>query len=215
LDYFGHDWECTRGYRREGDRCVRLQVPPHAFLDFSGHAWACERGYRQAGDRCIPVQVPPYAFLNYFGHDWECTRGYRREGDGCVRVHVPPHAFLSYFGSDWECERGYRREGDRCVSVQPGQASLARTGEAATGAAFPRDELAQLATDVYTNREALHDWQTIAHLQRQLHQAGYDPGPIDGLLGPRTLEVLRQFLADRGLLPEATSRATTSSAPES
>jgi hypothetical protein len=184
LDYFGHDWECTRGYRREGDRCVRLQVPPHAFLDFSGHAWACERGYRQAGDRCIPVQVPPYAFLNYFGHDWECTRGYRREGD-------------------------------RCVSVQPGQASLARTGEAATGAAFPRDELAQLATDVYTNREALHDWQTIAHLQRQLHQAGYDPGPIDGLLGPRTLEVLRQFLADRGLLPEATSRATTSSAPES
>lgn len=67
--------------------------------------------------------------------------------------------------------------------INRNQAALARAGETAVGAAFPRDELAHLATDVYANREAVHDEQTIAHLQRQLHQAGYDPGPIDGSWG--------------------------------
>jgi hypothetical protein len=215
LDYFGHDWRCERGYRREGDRGVQVPVPPQAFLDSSGHAWECERGYRQESDRCVPVPVPAHAYLDYFGHDWQCARGYRREGDRCEQVRVPPQAFLSYFGHDWECEYGYRREGDRCVSVSPDQTSLARTGEAAAGAALATDALAQLATDVSSNREAAHEAKTVAHLQRQLHQAGYDPGPIDGLLGPRTLTALQQFLTDRGLVSEAPSRVPTSPAPDS
>jgi hypothetical protein len=137
------------------------------------------------------TNLPAHAIRRLGGYGSECARGYRREREHCVQVQVPSHAFLDYFGHAWECERGYQQEGNRCVSVQPDQASLARTDEAATGAAFSKDELAQLATDVYTNHEALHDWQTIAHLRRQLQQTGYDPGPIDGLPGTAMVAVVK------------------------
>jgi peptidoglycan hydrolase-like protein with peptidoglycan-binding domain len=77
------------------------------------------------------------------------------------------------------------------------------------------EALSQLATAVYANREESHGQQTIARLQRQLHQVGYDPGPIDGLLGPRTLEALRRFLRDRGLGAGTASHTMTSPAPDS
>jgi hypothetical protein len=35
--------------------------------------------------------------------------------------------------------------------------------------------------------------------QQHLRKLGYDPGPVDGLLGPKTREALRQFQQDRGL----------------
>jgi hypothetical protein len=36
-------------------------------------------------------------------------------------------------------------------------------------------------------------------IQRGLKRRGYDPGPVDGLLGQRTARALRQFQADHGL----------------
>jgi hypothetical protein len=215
LDYFGHDWECERSYRREGDRCVTVHVPSHAFLDYSGHDWECERSYRREGGRCVTVHVPSHAFLDYSGHDWECERGYRREGGRCVTVHVPPYAFLDITGHDWGCERGYRQEGGRCVPVHPDQVSRARSAATSVEGTFSDEVLTRLATEVYANREGPHDQQTIARLQRQLHQVGYDPGPIDGLLGPRTLETLRRFLMDRGLGSGTVSHTTTSPVPDS
>jgi hypothetical protein len=50
-------WKCQRGYRREGERCVEVDVPPHAFLDAFGHDWRCHRGYQQEGTGCEPVRV--------------------------------------------------------------------------------------------------------------------------------------------------------------
>ncbi|WP_163078628.1 peptidoglycan-binding domain-containing protein, partial [Acinetobacter baumannii] len=38
-----------------------------------------------------------------------------------------------------------------------------------------------------------------AGIQRLLTRMGYDPGPIDGLDGPRTDAALRAFVADRNL----------------
>ena len=37
----------------------------------------------------------------------------------------------------------------------------------------------------------------IRQIQEQLKKAGFDPGPMDGLLGPRTMKVLHRYLATR------------------
>ena len=55
------------------------------------------------------------------------------------------------------------------------------------------------------------DWR-VAQVQELLKEAGFNPGPIDGILGPRTKGALRRYQADRGLpatgaLDEATRQA--------
>ena len=55
------------------------------------------------------------------------------------------------------------------------------------------------------------DWR-IGQAQEQLKAAGFDPGSIDGVLGPRTREALRRYQASQGLpvtgqLDEATRQA--------
>lgn len=39
----------------------------------------------------------------------------------------------------------------------------------------------------------------IAEIQRLLAEQGYDPGPVDGLMGPRTLTAIEQYRQDKGL----------------
>jgi hypothetical protein len=75
---WGNGWECQRGYRKEGQHCIEVDIPPHAFLDAFGHDWKCKRRYRRAGERCVPVQVPKHAYLAYSGHGWTCNDGYQR-----------------------------------------------------------------------------------------------------------------------------------------
>jgi Putative peptidoglycan binding domain len=60
------------------------------------------------------------------------------------------------------------------------------------------------------------DWRII-QMQERLKAAGFDPGRIDGVLGPRTQEALRQYQASRGLpttglLDEATRQAISTRA---
>lgn len=47
------------------------------------------------------------------------------------------------------------------------------------------------------------DRSTIIFVQQRLAALGYDPGPADGVYGPRTAAAIQAFLADRGLPPEA------------
>jgi Putative peptidoglycan binding domain len=42
------------------------------------------------------------------------------------------------------------------------------------------------------------DWR-IGQAQDRLKAAGFDPGPLDGVLGPRTKEALRRYQASQGL----------------
>jgi hypothetical protein len=59
------------------------------------------------------------------------------------------------------------------------------------------------------------DWR-IGQAQEQLKAAGFNPGPIDGVLGPRTRDALRRYQVSRGLpstggLDEATRQVLLSS----
>jgi hypothetical protein len=174
LDSSGAFWECERGYRRASNRCIPVEVPAHAFLSYSGHDWECERGYQRTKDRCVEIKLPEHAYLDFSGHDWVCERGYKRSEDRCVPIKLPAHAHLDVTGHDWECVRGYERVNEVC---QPVWAQLGTPGAQALSVA--------LSPEVR---------DTVKQLQIQLKQAGYDPGPIDGILGPKTLAALQRFI---------------------
>ncbi len=58
----------------------------------------------------------------------------------------------------------------------------------------PREETAA------PSREPLEeDRDMVAKAQRELAQLGYDPGPVDGTMGPRTRAAIRAFERNRGL----------------
>jgi hypothetical protein len=76
-----------------------------------------------------------------------------------------------------------------------------------------REALAERREPVAARREPVMDNQVrIRQAQRQLQEAGFDPGSIDGVLGPQTRIALQQYQAKRGLpktgeLDEATRKA--------
>ena len=42
----------------------------------------------------------------------------------------------------------------------------------------------------------------VAEMQGNLARLGYDPGPVDGLFGPRTRAAIREYQSDHGLTPD-------------
>lgn len=117
LDYFGHDWECNRGFRKAGNECVAIVLPQNAKLDYLGNDWECKRGFRKIGSGCDPVRVPKNGKLDFLGNDWECNRGFRRQADECSAVQVPANAKLDFLGNDWECKRGFRKNWNECIPI--------------------------------------------------------------------------------------------------
>lgn len=117
LDYFGHDWECNRGFRKAGTECAAIVLPQNAKLDYLGNDWECKRGFRKSGSGCDPILVPKNGKLDFLGNDWECARGFRRQADECSAVQVPANAKLDFLGNDWECKRGFRRNWNECVPI--------------------------------------------------------------------------------------------------
>ncbi len=88
LNVYGNDWICENGYRKSGQRCVRVNIPEHGTLNVYGNDWTCENGYRKSGQRCIRVNIPEHGTLNVYGNDWTCEHGYRKSGQRCVQVGV-------------------------------------------------------------------------------------------------------------------------------
>lgn len=43
--------------------------------------------------------------------------------------------------------------------------------------------------------------KAVADIQRDLKRLGYDPGPVDGVIGPRTKAAIAQFEGDQGHAP--------------
>lgn len=59
---------------------------------------------------------------------------------------------------------------------------------------------------------SLHGEATVRQVQEALLKAGYDPGPIDGMMGPRTEQALSRFQQAKGLSSSANLDAPTLSA---
>jgi uncharacterized protein (TIGR02594 family) len=53
---------------------------------------------------------------------------------------------------------------------------------------------------------------TMADIQRALRAAGFDPGPIDGIAGPRTRAAIRAFQRAAGLVPDGIAGPRTRAA---
>jgi peptidoglycan hydrolase-like protein with peptidoglycan-binding domain len=59
------------------------------------------------------------------------------------------------------------------------------------------------ATAAYWD-QPVQDRNTVASVQQTLHAEGYDPGPVNGRLGPQTVQAVKQAQEDREL--ESTGR---------
>jgi peptidoglycan hydrolase-like protein with peptidoglycan-binding domain len=55
------------------------------------------------------------------------------------------------------------------------------------------------ATTTYQS-PATESKSTVMDIQRGLKNLGYNPGPVDGVYGPRTREAIRQYQKDHGLM---------------
>jgi peptidoglycan hydrolase-like protein with peptidoglycan-binding domain len=63
-----------------------------------------------------------------------------------------------------------------------------------------KDKTAELK-DKMDNANAMHDRQEVMAMQRSLRQKGYNPGPEDGIIGPRTRAALADYQRREGLTP--------------
>jgi hypothetical protein len=119
---YGRGWECYRGFVEADDtECIKIDVPPHAYLVPSGDRWRCSRGYRTVGSSCELVLVPEHGYLNDEGREstWACDRGYEKSGTTCSEIFLPENAYLTnrQYGAPWMCERGYRASDNECLKV--------------------------------------------------------------------------------------------------
>ncbi len=78
--------------------------------------------------------------------------------------------------------------------------ALAGAGAAQTGPE-PRAPLTALETLTQVSVAASAPTEEVRGLQERLAQWGYDPGPADGLMGPRTRRALLAWQRDQGLEP--------------
>lgn len=55
--------------------------------------------------------------------------------------------------------------------------------------------------------ETLSDRQGVAEIQRELNRLGYDAGPVDGAMGRRTRNAIREYQADRNMAQDGRATA--------
>jgi len=94
---------------------------------------------------------------------------------------LPANASIDYTGQAWECKRGYKRMGDACEKMT----------------ASPKTAwyVSSAVQESRVNPPQQNDSKgEIQQIQEQLKKAGFDPGPMDGILGPQTMKALHLYL---------------------
>lgn len=86
-----------------------------------------------------------------------------------------------------------RRSIGSTASIEPADAASTRSRQAEASAREETPDLATLAASAAMPPEQ------VRRLQRKLKALGYDPGPVDGRLGPATRRAIRRFQKDSGL----------------
>lgn len=75
--------------------------------------------------------------------------------------------------------------------------------------ALPRIFLILLAVTAFTPFQSSAYDSATAQAQRRLAESGFEPGPIDGLIGPRTRSAIKAFQKSKGLNVNGRLDATT------
>jgi len=72
------------------------------------------------------------------------------------------------------------------------------------GISYTKGEAVRLVTAgiVYRLADPRMSGATVKAIQRGLRQAGFNPGPVDGVFGPQTQAAVLGFQATRGLIPD-------------
>jgi peptidoglycan hydrolase-like protein with peptidoglycan-binding domain len=76
------------------------------------------------------------------------------------------------------------------------------SGSAASGASSPSssgDKQSQRSAGAGGSKAGGHDSETIKQVQTKLKEQGQDPGPADGVMGPKTQAALKEFQKGKGL----------------
>jgi hypothetical protein len=82
-------------------------------------------------------------------------------------------------------------------------------GRSSEGYLFPKDAHPNEPSSGATSSQAMPDQDSIRQAQIALRDAGFEPGRIDGMMGPKTQSALRQFQAAQGLPQTGRLDATT------
>jgi putative peptidoglycan binding protein len=72
-------------------------------------------------------------------------------------------------------------------------------GRSTEGYLFPKDAHPREPALAVTPSDAMQDEDVVRQAQSALQDAGFEPGRIDGVMGPKTEAALRQFQAAQGL----------------
>jgi peptidoglycan hydrolase-like protein with peptidoglycan-binding domain/DNA invertase Pin-like site-specific DNA recombinase len=75
--------------------------------------------------------------------------------------------------------------------------------------ALPAKMADAAALDLGSGFGAGREARQVKTLQRSLRRLGWEPGPVDGLFGPRTESAVRQFQTARGLTPDGVAGPVT------
>jgi hypothetical protein len=82
-------------------------------------------------------------------------------------------------------------------------------GRSSEGYLFPKDAHPREPSSAVTPSDAMQDEDVVRQAQSALQDAGFEPGRIDGVMGPKTESALRQFQAAQGLPQTGRLDATT------
>ena len=58
----GNNWYCNDGYKKQGNRCIKLIVPENAHV--LGNNWYCDDGYKKIGNTCVKMTQKEIKQLN-------------------------------------------------------------------------------------------------------------------------------------------------------
>jgi peptidoglycan hydrolase-like protein with peptidoglycan-binding domain len=114
-------------------------------------------------------------------------------GNGTPQNFVEAHKWYNLAAS-----RGHRHAADarNAVAERMTTQQIAEAQRAARGWQPEEAPAPQATSPSRPDVETLSDREGVAEIQRELNRLGYDAGPVDGLMGTRTRNAIRQYQSD-------------------
>lgn len=125
-------------------------------------------------------------------------------GNGTAQDFVQAHKWYNLAAA-----RGHRHAAEARDSLaQRMTAGQVAEAQQATRGWQPEEEASSQATQrARPDIETLSDRQGVAEIQRELNRLGYDAGPVDGAMGRRTRNAIREYQADRDMAQDGRATA--------